>query len=70
MSASNEETRDLPASAIISHTFADLLVPGVVVEVDAAEAEALGTFEETALTDAEAWEANADLDLSEVRNGD
>ena len=51
---------------IISHTFADLLVPGVVVELDAREAEDLGAFEETALTDAEAWEANADLDMSEV----
>jgi len=70
MSASNEKPRDPTTSAIISHTFADLLVAGVVVELDAREAEELGAFEETALTDAEAWEANADLDMSEVRNGD
>jgi hypothetical protein len=70
MSASSDKPRDLPARAIISHTFADLLVPGVVVELDAREAEDLGAFEETALTDAEAWEANADLDMNEVRNGD
>ena len=47
-------------------TLADLLVPGVVVELDAREAEDLGAFEETALTEAEAWEANADLDADEV----
>ena len=34
--------RDPPASAIISHALADLLVPGVVVELDAREAEDLG----------------------------
>jgi len=70
MPASNEKPRDPTTSAIISHTFADLLVPGVVVELDTREAEELGAFEETALTDAEAWEANADLDMSEVRDGD
>jgi len=70
MSASNEGPRDPTTSAIISRAFADLLVPGVVVELDTREAEALGAFEETALTDAEAWEANADLDMSEVRDGD
>jgi len=70
MSASNEERRELPARAIISHAFADLLVPGVVVELDTREAEELGAFEETALTEGDAWEANADLDMSEVRDGD
>ena len=34
-----------------------------------AEAEALGAFEETALTEADAWEANADLDADEARDG-
>jgi hypothetical protein len=33
-----------------------------VVEVDAGEAESLGAFEETALTEADAWDANADLE--------
>jgi type IV secretion system protein VirB1 len=45
-------------------------VPGVVVELDAGEAEDLGAFEETALTEADAWEANADLDTDEVRDGE
>jgi hypothetical protein len=70
MSASNDEPRDPTPSATISHAFTDLLVPGVVVELDAHEAEDLGAFEETALTDADAWEANADLEISEVSDGD
>jgi len=47
-----------------------LLVPGVVLELEAHEAEGLGAFEETALAEAEAWEANADLDTDEVRDGE
>ena len=61
MSASNERPRDPNADALLSDDPADMMVPGVMVEVDAAEAERLGAFEETALTEAEAWEANADL---------
>ncbi len=61
MSASSDDPRGPAGQAIVSNTIADLLVPGVVVELDAAEAEALGAFEETALTEADAWEANADL---------
>jgi type IV secretion system protein VirB1 len=45
-------------------------VPGVVVELDASEAEDLGAFEETALTEAEAWEANGDLDADEAGHGE
>ena len=60
MSASNEP-RDGSADALLSDDPADMMVPGVVVEVDAAEAERLGAFEETALTEADAWESNADL---------
>ena len=41
-------------------------MPGVVVELDAREAEELGAFEETALTEADAWDANADLDTDEA----
>jgi hypothetical protein len=55
--------------ALLSDNIADLLVPGVVVEVDAAEAEGLGAFEETALTEAEAWDANADLETDEASHG-
>lgn len=46
---------------ILSRNLDDALTPGVLVEVDPAEAEALGAFEETALSEQDAWEANADL---------
>jgi hypothetical protein len=58
-----------PVDVVLSDSIADLLIPGVVVELDTAEAEALGAFEETALTEADAWEANADLDTDETRDG-
>jgi hypothetical protein len=61
---------DPTADALLSDDFADLLVPGVVVEVDAATAESLGAFEETALTEAEAWDANADLETDEAGRGE
>ena len=70
MSASSDGPRDPTAQAVISTNLDDLLVPGVVVELDAREAEDLGAFEETALTEAEAWEANVDLDADEVRDGE
>jgi len=60
----------MPPDAVLSDSIADLLVPGVVVELDAAEADALGAFEETALTETDAWEANADLESDEARDGD
>jgi hypothetical protein len=69
MSASNERPRDASADALLSDDPADMMVPGVIVELDAAEAERLGAFEETALTEAEAWESNADLG-DEVSHGD
>ena len=53
---------DPTADAVLSNSLADLMVPGVLVEMDASEAESLGAFEETALTEADAWDANADLD--------
>jgi len=37
-----------------------------VVELDPYEADDIGAFEETALTEGEAWEANVDLEMSEV----
>ncbi len=61
MFTSIDGPRDATANAVLSDSLADLMVPGVVVEVDAGEAESLGAFEETALTEAEAWDANADL---------
>ena len=60
----------MPADAVLSDSTADLLVPGVVVELDTAEADALGAFEETALSETDAWEANADLESDETRDGD
>jgi len=60
----------MPADTVLSDSIADLLVPGVVVELDTAEADALGAFEETALTETDAWEANADLESDEARDGD
>jgi hypothetical protein len=70
MSASSDGPRDPTAApAVISTTLDDLLVPGVVVELDAHDAEEIGAFEETALTEADAWDANADLD-DEVRDGE
>lgn len=69
MSESNDGLRHLLSTAIISTSPDDLLIPGVVVELHAREADDLGAFEETALTEAEAWEANADLDMREVDDG-
>ncbi len=65
----NKRLPEPAAGALLSDDMADLLVPGVVVEVDAAEAESLGAFEETALTEAEAWDANADLETDEASHG-
>lgn len=56
--------RQNPTPPILSRNLDDALTPGVVVEVDPQEAEALGAFEETALSEADAWEANADLSIS------
>ena len=69
MFPSSDRPRDPTADALLSDNLADLMVPGVVVEVDAGEAESLGAFEETALTEAEAWEANADLGTDEAGDG-
>lgn len=75
MSGSNSDWRGrmlpvvpMPGDAVLSDSLADLLVLGVVVELDAAAAEALGAFEETALTETDAWEANADLDTNEAHD--
>jgi hypothetical protein len=48
---------------------ADMMLPGVVVEMDAAEAESHGAFEETALSEADAWDANIDLVSDEAGHG-
>lgn len=59
----------MPVDAVLSDSITDLLIPGVVVELNTAEAEALGAFEEIALTETDAWEANADLNTNEARDG-
>jgi len=64
-----DRPRDASAEAVLSNDLADLMVPGVVVEVDAAEAESLGAFEETALSETDAWDANTDLE-PEAGHGD
>ena len=47
--------------AVQSETYDDVTTPGVIVEVDAGMAEELGAFEESALTESEAWDSNQDL---------
>ena len=49
------------ADPVISESPDDLLIPGVIVEVDPDEAERMGAFEEDALDEATAWESNPDL---------
>ena len=51
---------------VISTNFNDTAIAGVQVEVDADAAEHLGAFAETALSDADAWDANADLDAADT----
>jgi hypothetical protein len=47
---------------ITSRSMADFDAPGIVVELDPDEADQLGAFEETALTEEEAWAANMDVE--------
>ena len=64
-----EKPKSEIAIPVRSSSYADLNVPGVIVELDAAAAEELGAFEETALSEAEAWESNTDLALEEASRG-
>ena len=57
------------ADAVLSENFADMTTPGVVVVLDAGEAEQLGAFAETALTEGDAWESNLDLETDEASHG-
>lgn len=72
-SSSSEQRAARPGKpitdAVLSEDFADVTTPGVLVVLDADEAEQLGAFEETALTEAEAWEANLDLEAGEASHG-
>ena len=74
MSSSSSEQRAAPpgkpiADAVLSDSFADFGTPGVVIVLDAGEAEQLGAFEETALTEADAWDSNLDLETHEASDG-
>lgn len=51
-----------PLSPVVSPSIDDLTTPGVMVDVDPDEADAMGAFREDALTEAEAWESNADAE--------
>lgn len=46
---------------VLSNRLEDLDIPGVMVAVDPDEAESLGAFQETALSEADAWESNLDM---------
>ena len=46
---------------VVSQSADDAETPGVQVEYTADAAEQNGAFEETAMSEKEAWEANADL---------
>ena len=72
MSPLSDEPRGPASAATISRSIADLTTAGVVVEVDGGEAESLGAFEETALSEADAWDANCDLEAEdkEAARGD
>jgi hypothetical protein len=50
---------------LLTRNLADFATPGVVVEVDPDDAEALGAFEEIALSEADAWASNADAGEAE-----
>lgn len=47
---------------IISRDLGDLMRPGVMVEIDPADIERLGLIEETALSEEDAWESNAEVE--------
>ena len=48
-------------NAVISQNVGDMLIPGVIVEVDPDMADRMGAFEDDALDDDAAWESNIDL---------
>ena len=58
-------TTQPPRAPVLSTDFDATTVPGVFVTVDPDEAANLGAFEETALTEADAWDSNADLPSTE-----
>ncbi len=69
MSVSSSGPRDASAEAMLSNDPEDMMLPGIVVEMDADEAESFGAFEEIALSEADAWDANTDLVSDEAGHG-
>lgn len=59
------ETEQQPSIPVFSPAIDDLTTPGVMVEVDPDDAEAMGAFQEDALTEAEAWESNRDAEAGD-----
>jgi hypothetical protein len=68
--AAEASARSWRVDPVYSHSMADLLTPGVIVEVSAEEAESWGAFEETALDEADAWEAIDDHGDAPGENAD
>jgi hypothetical protein len=56
----SEELKPIVQMPIYSQNLDDLDTPGVIVVVDPEEAQSLGAFEETALSEEDAWESNFD----------
>lgn len=57
-----------PRPPVLSSSLDDLLIPGVIVEVDAGVADEHGAFLEYAISEADAWDANGDLPFEEASN--
>lgn len=60
MPSSSSKPHDPTENAMLSDDMTDFMTPGVVIVVDAEEAESLGAFKETALSEEDAWESNFD----------
>lgn len=54
-----------PHSPVFSPAIEDAMTPGVIVDVDPDDAEAMGAFQDDALTEREAWESNRDAEADD-----
>lgn len=64
-----QTTLAMRVDPVVSKSQKDAATPGVQVEYTADEAERNGAFKETAMIEAEAWAANADLAAADDPNG-
>ena len=62
-----QDEKTLP---VISESENDLKTPGVQVEFTAADAERMGAFQETAISESDAWESNADLAADSIEGNE